>query len=143
MAGTRRQVKPSRVYNGRAHTMNLLLYWMISAVSLAAAVYVAGRLGFDAALDPENPWPMFLGVALLGLVNATVGVVAKLITAPLNCLTFGIAWLVINAALFLWVGQLKIGFFVGDFWAALFCSVVMGVILGFLRRFAVKGEKTA
>ncbi len=123
--------------------MRFLIHWVISAISLINSAYVAKALGFDVRVDLDHPLQLMLGVLLLGLVNATIGALAKRLTLPLACLTFGLVWLLINAALFLWVGQMKIGFFVGDFWSALVGSLLMGLVLGILRRFTERNENPA
>lgn len=123
--------------------MRFLIYWLISAVSLVASAYIAGALGFRVTVELNDPIRLMLGVLVLSLVNATIGRIAKFITLPLNCLTFGIVWLLINAALFLWVGQMKIGFTVGDFWSALVGSILMALVLGILRHLTEKHEEPA
>lgn len=110
-----------------------MIFWVISAISLILSVYTAAALGLNVGLELQPWWKILLGTALLGLVNATIGTIAKLVTAPLNCLTFGLAWLLINAALFYAVGQFDLGFHVGDFWGALVGSILMGLVLGILR----------
>ncbi|MBA3725842.1 MAG: phage holin family protein [Armatimonadetes bacterium] len=129
--------------------MRLLIYWVISAISLIVSILIATPLGSDIVLDVDPPWRILLGVIVLGLVNATLGSIAKLLTAPLNCFTFGLVWLLINGALFYWVGQFgtrenpTMGFYVGDFWAAVVGSLLMGIVLGLMRRFAHKDEPAA
>jgi putative membrane protein len=81
-------------------------------------------------------------VVVLAIVNATIGLIVKLITAPLNCLTLGLLSFVINALMFWLVGSLNLGsFVVNGFWAALFGSVVMTVISSVLTTLVTdKGE---
>jgi putative membrane protein len=122
--------------------VQLLLYWVVSVIALLVSAWVAKSLGFDIMADTDRPTMLFLGVALLGIINATVGVVLKALTAPLACATFGIAWLFVNAALFYWVGQWRIGFTVGDFWSAFAGSMLMSLALGLFRRF-VEGDGKA
>jgi putative membrane protein len=112
----------------------ILLYWIISVFSLVVSAWAAGALGFDVRVSLDHPLQVFMGVAILGLINATIGTVAKFVTAPLNCLTFGLVWTAVNALLFWWVGQWNIGFHVGDFWSALVGSIAMGLVLVILRR---------
>ncbi|MDQ2985640.1 MAG: phage holin family protein [Armatimonadota bacterium] len=120
--------------------MRLLIYWVISAIALILSAFVAQAIGFDISLDFDPPWKIMVGTLVLGLVNATIGLFLKFITTPLNCLTFGFAWLIVNAALFYMVGQIgtrassPMGFYIGDFWAALAGSVMMGFALGLLRQ---------
>ena len=118
--------------------MRLLIYWVISAISLVASAFAAKALGFQVDVDLADPLRFMLGVGILGLVNATIGTAAKLVTTPLNCLTFGIAWLLINALLFYLVGQLEYGFSVGNFPSAIVGSLLMGIVLGLLRRLLIK-----
>ena len=107
--------------------------------------YLAAAFGLEISLDLDPWWRIMIGTALLGLANATIGTFAKLITAPLNCMTFGLVWLLINAGLFYWVGNLKPhwGFHVGGFWAALAGSMLMGIALGILRSMFDKNESPA
>jgi putative membrane protein len=120
--------------------MRLLIYWVISAIALILSAFVASALGFDISLDFDPPWQIMVGTLVLGFVNATIGMLLKFITSPLNCLTFGIAWLLVNALLFYGVGQVgsradsPMGFYVGDFGAAIAGSLLMGITLGILRK---------
>ena len=72
----------------------LLLRWIINAV----AVYVAAAL--LAGISVEGGPLTYLWVALvLGLANALIAPVLKLLTCPLIILTLGLFTLVINAAM--------------------------------------------
>jgi putative membrane protein len=114
--------------------MRLLLYWIISAISLVISASIASRIGFDVTVNVDEPLKVLLGTAVLGLINATLGTVLRVLTAPIACFTFGLAWTIINALLFWLVGTWELGFTVGDFWAALVGSLLMGIVLGLLRR---------
>ncbi len=109
--------------------VNLLIRWVISAAGLAAAAFISSKLGLHVHADVEHPLTLFLGTAVLGLINATIGTLVKLLTFPLIVITFGLFAIVINAALFLWVGSMQIGFTVGNFWDALVCSLIMGILV--------------
>lgn len=105
----------------------LLLRWIINAV----AVYVAIRL--VEGLTAEGGWTVYFGVALiLGLVNALIAPLVKLLTCPLILLTLGLFTLVING-LMLWLASvigsaLGLGFRVDDFVAAFLGALVIGVV---------------
>ena len=72
-----------------------------------------------------------LGAALLlGVVNAIVRPIAILFTLPLTLLTLGCFLLVINAAMLGLVAQLLDGFQLGDFFSALFASMIVSVTSG-------------
>lgn len=89
-------------------------------------------MGLD--MSPSTHWQdVAIMSLLLGLVNALVRPLMRLALLPLNCLTLGIAGLIANALLF-WVvfAPAPFGFKVGNFWAALYGSVVLGIIHGLL-----------
>ncbi len=127
------QVKQKKDYNS-PWMLRILLYWVLSAVALALSALVARFLGFPLEVYPDKPLQVFLGVALLGLANVTIGSLARFFTAPLNCATFGFAWIGVNALIFWGVGQWRIGFYVPDFWTALVGSLLMSLSLGILKR---------
>jgi putative membrane protein len=114
--------------------MRLLIYWIISAISLVVSASIAAGLGMDVKVHTDEPLKVLLGTAALGLINATAGTVLRFLTAPLACLTFGLVWVVINALLFWLVGTWELGYYVGNFWGALVGSLLMGLVLGLLRR---------
>lgn len=114
--------------------MRILVYWAISVAILLVSILLAKSIGFDVEADMDKPLRLFLGVAVLGFVNATLGTIVKLITLPVNLISFGLVWLLLNASLFYWVGTLNMGYRVGDFWAAIACSFLMGIVLGVIRK---------
>lgn len=89
-------------------------------------------MGLDMAPSPH--WQDVAVMSLLlGLVNAFVRPLVRLALLPLNCLTLGIAGLIANTLLFWLVFAVApFGFKVGNFWAALYGSLVLGVIHGLL-----------
>ena len=69
---------------------------------------------------------------ILGLVNAIIRPLLKLLTCPLIILTLGLFVLVINA-LTLWLASsianwFGVGFYVNSFWAALAGSVIVSIV---------------
>ena len=109
--------------------MKLILRWLITAVSLYAAVLIVPGISVDG-----NAWVAFTIMALvLGLVNALVRPVLKMLSCGLIILTLGLFVFVINAATFMlasWIAQnwLSIGFYVNGFPAALLGSIVVTVV---------------
>src|SRR5207237_7443727 len=71
--------------------MRHLINWLLSALAVwVVAQFVHGFhvKGIAAAL---------VAALVIGFVNATLGMLLKLVTLPLTILTLGIFWLVINA----------------------------------------------
>jgi putative membrane protein len=102
--------------------LRLLIHWLLSALALIIVARVVPGFymrGFGTAL-----W----AAIIIGLINATLGALLKLITLPLTVLTLGIFWLVINA-LMLWLATAFVpGFHVSGFGAAFVGAVVLMLV---------------
>lgn len=102
--------------------MKLLLRWLASAVALIAVSYLLPSItvaSFGTAM-----W----AALAIGLINATIGEVVKLVTLPIRFLTLGLFTLVINAGLFWLATEVVDGFDVDGFWAALIGSLAYGLL---------------
>ena len=102
--------------------MKLLVRWLASAAALLAVSYLVPGVavaGFTTAL---------LAALVIGLVNATIGAVVKLLTTPLRWLTLGLLTLVINAALFWLAATFVDGFDVDRAGAAFVGAIAYGVL---------------
>ncbi len=84
--------------------MKLIMRWLITAVSLYVAVLIVPGISVDG-----TAWVAFTIMALvLGLVNALVRPVLKLLSCGVIILTLGLFVFVINAATFMlasWIAQ--------------------------------------
>jgi putative membrane protein len=114
----------------------LLTRWIVSAVALYFTAVLGHALGFDIVV--ENAVSALLAVAVLAVVNALIRPLIVMLTLPLNCLTLGLLTFVINGLMFWLVGVIGIpGFKVKGFFAALFGSVVMGLLSGLVNSILV------
>ena len=106
----------------------LLLRWIVLVISLLVAAALTNMLlpgKFDAKVDSaSDALKLMLGVAVLCLLNATLGNILKLLTLPLNCLTLGLVSLIVNALMLLVVGNLNFGFHIDGFLAAFVGSLL-------------------
>jgi len=66
--------------------------------------------------------------AVIGLVNATLGLLLKVITFPLILLSFGLLLLLINAALLELASWIVPGFHVYGFWAAFWGALLLSIL---------------
>lgn len=117
--------------------MRLLLRWLITAVALIAAANVVPGI----EIQDQNGWIAVLLMAVaLGLVNAFVRPLLKLLSCPFILLTLGLFLLVINA-LCLWFASwlatalFGAGFNVDGFWPAFWGSIVVSIVSFFLSLF--------
>jgi putative membrane protein len=101
--------------------MRLLLHWVLSALTLLlVAHFVPGFYvsGFGSAL---------IAALVIGLINATLGLLLKIVTFPLSVVTLGIFIFVINALMLKMAAGVVPGFEVHGFLPAF-----VGAILIFL-----------
>jgi len=102
--------------------MRLLIVWLINALSLFVLPYILTSIqvrSFGAAM---------IAAAVLALVNTLIRPILVILTLPVTLLTLGLFIFVINALLFLFVGNLLSGFRVEGFGAALIGSILYSVI---------------
>src|SRR5580698_320451 len=107
----------------------LLLHWILNAIALLIVSRVVPGFVVDG-------WKSALiAVIVIGLLNATFGLVLKIITLPLGILTFGIFFLVINAVMLKFASNFVPGFRVETFGAAFLGALALAVLhllFGFL-----------
>ena len=102
--------------------MRLLLHWIVSALSLLLVAYVVPGIrvdGFGSAL---------IAAAVIGIINATLGLFLKVISLPIIVITFGIFWFVINALVLELASGLLRGFHVANFGAAFVGAIVLSLV---------------
>lgn len=118
----------------------ILIRWLVSAIALYFTALLAQVLGL--AIRVESAAGALLAVLALAIVNALIRPLVLLMTLPLNCLTLGLFTFLVNALMFWLVGVVRIpGFQVDGFLAAIFGSVVMGVIAGLANQIIAPKEK--
>lgn len=102
--------------------MNLLVKWLISAVSIYFAAWLIPGI-----IVPDF-WTAMWVAAILGLLNVFIKPFLQLISLPLIVITFGIFLVVINAVLLKFTGDVIEGFQVVDFWSAFWGSLVISLV---------------
>jgi putative membrane protein len=110
--------------------MRLLLNWLLSALALLIVTWLVPGFEVNGFL------PALLAALVIGVVNATLGLVLKIITFPLTILTLGLFWFVINALMLELASWLVPGFLIVGFGAA-FVGAIALVFINFLLRFLV------
>jgi len=100
----------------------LLLHWLISTVSLLIVAYMIP------GIQVSGVGTALIAAIVIGLINATLGLILKILTFPLTILTLGLFWLVINALMLQLASSLVPGFYVSGFWAAFFGAIVLSLV---------------
>ena len=102
--------------------MALLLQWILTAIALLIVSRIVP--GFQVA----GLVPALIAALVIGLLNATLGFVLKIIPFPLSILTLGIFLLVINGIMIMLASALVPGFFVRGFAPAFWGAVVLALL---------------
>ena len=102
--------------------MRILLNWLVSALALWLVAQIVPGFqinGLGSAL---------IAVVVIGLVNATLGILLKIVTFPLTIVTLGIFWWVING-LMIWVASTFVpGFVIASFGSAFLGAIVLALV---------------
>ncbi len=118
----------------------IILRWAIIGVAVWLAILIVPGIRAE-----SSDWTTIAGIALiLGLLNAVVRPILKLLSCPFIVLTLGLFVLVLNALMFWlagWLGQtLGLNFSVDNFWAAFLGGLVVSVVSALLN-LLVKDER--
>ncbi len=102
--------------------MKLLIRLVVNALALMLVAYLVPGVfvsGFVGAI---------VAAIVLGIVNAVIRPILILLSLPLEILTLGLFTIVINAALFWFVGHLGLGLEVRGFGAAFIGAIVLAIV---------------
>ena len=104
--------------------MSILIRWVVSAIALYIVTQIVPGVRVDSIQAA------LIAALVIGLVNATLGALLKVLTLPIGCLTLGLSGLIINGLMFLLAGNFVSGFHVNGFLPALLGSIVMSLVGG-------------
>jgi putative membrane protein len=102
--------------------MRMLLNWILSAL----AVWIVSRV--VPGIYVSGAAAALIAALVIGFINATIGVVLKIITFPLTLITLGVFWWVINALMLKFASALVPGFQVRGFFAAFLGAIVLSLV---------------
>lgn len=109
--------------------MNLFIRWAITSFSLFVAAWLVPGIRVEG-----NAWTVYAVMAvILGLINAVVRPVLKLLSLPLIIFTLGLFLLVING-ITLWLASkiavhwFHVGFYVDGFWSAFLGALIVSIV---------------
>ena len=102
--------------------MKIILHWVLISVS----VWLASQLVAGVSLDPI--WVSLTVGACLTLFNTFIKPIIKVLTLPINLITFGLFSLVINGILFWYLGTVIKGFMVETFLSAFIGALLVSVL---------------
>ena len=102
--------------------IRLLVEWLLNALALLIVTYVVP--GFD-VVDFSTA---LVAVLVIGLLNVTLGIILRFLTWPLNWLTFGLVYLVVDAVIIYLASKLVKGFRIKSLFTAFLGALVLAVV---------------
>jgi putative membrane protein len=107
--------------------VRLLLHWVLSTLAVWIVAHVVP------GISVSGPVAALIAALVIGLINATLGLLLKILTFPLTLLTLGLFWFVINALMLELAAALVNGFYVRNFVAALIGAVMLSLVSSVLQ----------
>jgi putative membrane protein len=116
--------------------LRTIINWLLSAL----AVWVVSRVvsGFHVT----SATSALIAALVIGFVNATLGLILKIITFPLTILSLGIFWFVINALMLELASAVVPGFRIDSFASAFWGAIVLSLVNMLFRWLAGTGRKS-
>jgi putative membrane protein len=102
--------------------MRLLLSWVLSAL----AVWIVAQV--VPGISVSGPVAALIAALAIGFINATIGMLLKILTFPLTLITLGLFWFVINALMLKLASAVVPGFRVHGFIAAFVGAIVLSMV---------------
>jgi putative membrane protein len=102
--------------------LKLLIHWLLSALTLLVIAH------FLPGFVVRGLVPALLAALVIGLLNATLGLLLKIITFPITILTLGLFLLVINAMMILLASHIVTGFHVSGWIPALWGAAALALV---------------
>lgn len=102
--------------------MKLIIEILLAGLAMLLGSYLVPGVhldGFGAAI---------IAAVLIAIANATIGLVLRLLTFPINFLTLGLMSFIITVLMILLVDNMMTGFNVSSFFSAAFLAIVVALI---------------
>lgn len=117
--------------------MRILLHWILSAI----AVWIVANV--VPGIRVNGPAAALIAAAVIGLINATIGFILKILTFPLTVLTLGLFWFVINALMLELAAAFVRGFYVRNFVAAFIGAILLSIVSSLLQWLVMPSRKAS
>jgi putative membrane protein len=94
-------------------------------------------------ISVSGPVAALIAALVIGLINATLGLLLKILTFPLTLLTLGLFWFVINALMLELAAAFVRGFEVRGFVPALIGAVMLSLVSSVLQWLVMPSRKAS
>lgn len=111
-----------KILKGGFPMRGLVWRWIVNGLALFLTAQILPKISID------SPGSAFIAALVLGLANAVIRPIIKIITFPITIVTLGLFTFIINGFI-LWVVQNNVtGFTINGFWAAVLGAIVLSII---------------
>jgi putative membrane protein len=115
--------------------LHALVRWILMSLSLLIVSY------FVPGFHVLGLGPALIAALIFGFLNATLGLVLKILTFPFTILTFGLFWFVINAIILEIASTFVRGFVITSFLSALIGAIGLTLVNMLLKTLVGEAEK--
>lgn len=110
--------------------MNFIIRWIVTAVAVAAAVWIIPGIS---TVGSDGTIAVIIMALVLSLINISIKPIMQLISLPISVLTLGIFYLIVNALLLelaAWAatGLFASGIAIDGFGSAFLGSIVISIV---------------
>ncbi len=102
--------------------MRLIIEILLMGIAVAIAAYLLPGVTVD------NFWTAIVAGTLIALANATIGMILRILTFPINFITLGLISFIITVLMVLLVDQLMANFNTQGFFSAFLFAAVLALI---------------
>jgi putative membrane protein len=102
--------------------VSVLVTWAINVLALVVADWA-----FD-SFEIERWWPIIWAGAILGLANAFLRPIVKILALPLIVITLGVAYLFVNMLMLLVTEWISPDLTIDGFWTYVGATIVVGLV---------------
>jgi putative membrane protein len=102
--------------------MKLLVEILLMGVAVALAAFLIPGVQVDGFLSA-----ILVGI-LIAVANATIGLILRILTFPINFLTLGLMSFIITVLMVLLVDNIMTGFNTSGFFSAMIFAIVLAII---------------
>jgi putative membrane protein len=102
--------------------VSVLVTWAINVLALVVADWA-----FD-SFEIERWWPVIWAGAILGLANAFLRPIVKILALPLIVITLGVAYLFVNMLMLLVTEWVSPDLTIDGFWTYVGATIVVGLV---------------
>ena len=127
--------------------MGFVIRTLVTAVAIWVATALVSGIYLGGGSTARNAGVLIVAAVLIGVINAFLKPIIKVLGCPLYVLTLGLFALVVNALLLelvSWIAlKVSVPFHVDGFWSAFWGAIIIGLVSWLLNLFVPDSKREA